>query len=55
MADEDKIPDALVSDVGLIPELETIVARIRHGEKTLKFKAKELNPTPAEFKFQENQ
>ena len=34
---EEFYPDSLVSSVGLIPEVESIVKRIRKGERTLKF------------------
>lgn len=39
-AREEIIPDALASAVGLIPEMESMVNRIRNGERTLKFRQK---------------
>lgn len=39
-AKEETIPDALASRVGLIPEVESTVNRIRNGERTLKFRSK---------------
>lgn len=38
--DGETFPDSLVSSVGLIPEVESIVNRIREGERTLKFRHK---------------
>lgn len=35
--------EVLVSSVGLIPEVESIVQRIRRGERTLKFRHKKAS------------
>ena len=40
---EEVFPDSLVSSVGLIPEVESIVNRIRKGERTLKFHHKKTS------------